>query len=149
MRLRHLAIFAIFFLLCITVTFAWVEAAQRATWIWNSPNNATTLYSVKQTSDGGYIAVGYAGSDGVKGRPHGIYLVKLNNDGKKVWDKWWGRTDILGSYHSGYDVIETDDGSYVLTGKIIPSDHIDRLIVIMVDSKGSTIWEKMIASPLG
>ena len=144
------------------MTFAWVEADQntgsknvppkivKSTWSWNSSNEGSILFSVKETSDGGYIAVGNARSAGTPGKPHGVYLIKFNKDGVKVWDKWWGDTKADGISSIGYDVIESDDGSYVLTGKIVPpSEHFDRLLVMKVDSKGALVWQKMIVSPLG
>jgi len=149
MKGKLLLIIKVLFVLGVAISFTILEAAPaKTTWSWTSPEEGSILFSVKETSDGGYIAVGNARSG--PGKPHGVYLVKFNKDGIKVWDKWWGDTEADGIYSIGYDVIESDDRGYVLTGKIVPpSKYFDRLLVMKVDSKGTPVWQKLIASPLG
>lgn len=118
----------------------------KPTWSWVSSYEGTMIWGVKETSDGGYIAVGEARSDGSPNKPQGIYLVRLSKAGSKVWEKWWGQADVS----SGFDVVECEDGGFVLTGTITPvGEHFDKLVVMKVDSKGALLWQRMIASPLG
>ncbi|MCX7981523.1 MAG: hypothetical protein N2572_01250 [Syntrophales bacterium] len=118
-------------------------------WSWQSSHEGSVLFSVKETSDGGYIAVGNAHGDGTPDKPHGVYMIKLNKGGVKIWDRWWGRTDIVGDAHMGYDVVEADDGGYVLTGQMEGDDYIGRLVVIKVDARGTILWQQAKAAPLG
>ena len=76
------------------------------------------LYTVLQTPDGGYLLGGYSYSEagGDKSQPSrgGIdyWIVKINADGTKQWDKRFGGTadDRFASLQA------TTDGSYVLGG---------------------------------
>ena len=66
--------------------------------------------SVQQTSDGGFIVLGYTLSFGAGGED--FYLVKTDMNGNEQWNKTFGGTasDI------GYSVRQTNDGGLILTG---------------------------------
>nr|QNR61645.1 hypothetical protein GZ37B2_69 [uncultured archaeon GZfos37B2] len=67
-------------------------------------------FSVRQTSDGGYILAGYTESYGAGSRD--LWLVKTDSDGNKVWDKTFGGT----SHDWALSVQQTSDGGYILAG---------------------------------
>jgi len=82
--------------------------------IWNKTFgywNTDIGHSVQVTDDGGYIIVGETVHSRV---PSGwdVYVVKIDSDGNRVWEKWLGQE--LGS--SGYSVQLTGDGGYIITG---------------------------------
>jgi len=65
---------------------------------------------VKQTSDGGYIVSGLTNSFGnIYGD---AYLIKTDSNGNLLWSKTYG--DIY--KESGYSVIQTSSGNYVIAG---------------------------------
>jgi hypothetical protein len=64
--------------------------------------------SIKPSSDGGFIMVGAAVLHG----NYDVFLVKTAADGSLLWAKTFG--DSL--MDMGYDVVETTDGGYVVTG---------------------------------
>ena len=67
-------------------------------------------YSIQQTSDGGYIVAGYTDSFGAGGRD--VYVLKLDADGNKVWEKTFG-----GSYYDyAHSIQQTSDGGYIVAG---------------------------------
>jgi len=66
-----------------------------------------TGYSVQQTSDGGYIIVGYTLS-----YDYDLWVIKTDSEGNEEWNKILG-----GSYDDmGYSVQQTSDGGYIIAG---------------------------------
>ena len=106
-------------------------------------------WSVKQTSDGGYIIAGdSSSSDGDVGGNQGnrdIWLVKLNKTGALEWQKTFG-----GSSSDGISVVtQTKDGGYIL-GAFTYSDDGDVNVnkgqldywILKVDRRGQLEWQK-------
>ena len=81
---------------------------------------------VHQTSDGGYIVVGYTDSNG----PDGIWLIKLDSYGDREWERF------LRGYESG-NVEQTSDGGYILA-----TYNGEFLSIIKTDSHGDEEWSK-------
>ena len=85
-------------------------------------------YSVQQTSDGGYILVGFTGSYG-SGRS-GAWLIKTNKQGNEQWNKTFGG----GSAESAK---QTSDGGYILAGNVNKDAWL-----IKTDEIGNEQWNK-------
>ena len=106
--------------------------------------------SVRQTSDGGYIIAGstqpqgsYLFSTGFM-NPLGVdfadaWLVKIDSNGNKQWDKTFGGTD----WDMVESVQETSDGGYILAGytKSIGAGGSD-FWLIKTYSNGNKQWDK-------
>lgn len=94
-------------------------------------------YSVKQTFDGGFIAVGITKSYGNGG--YDIWLLKLNADGDTIWTKTYG-----GPYdEAGYSVLQHPDGGYIVAGwKTNDSTDDSDIWLLKTDINGDTIWTR-------
>ena len=106
-------------------------------------------WSVKQTTDDGFILIGRANSiDGdVTGNNGSLdyWVVKLNSSGNLEWQKSLGGS----GFDRGYAVSQTDDGGYIVVGE---SDSQDGDIntplgssdywVVKLNFEGKIEWEK-------
>ncbi|PNX47317.1 MAG: hypothetical protein BV457_05925 [Thermoplasmata archaeon M9B1D] len=87
---------------------------------------STRGYSVKQTSDDGYIIVG----EKILGSRYKPILIKTDNKGNKEWCKTFGR--VLNGVI--FSVQQTTDGGYIMTGSI--GRFCSDLWLIKTDSQG-------------
>jgi hypothetical protein len=71
---------------------------------------ADYAYSVRQTSDGGYIVAGYTSSFGAGGSD--FFLIKTDANGDVQWAKTYGGTGA----DYAYSFQQTSDGGYILAG---------------------------------
>lgn len=116
--------------------------------------------SVIQTSDGGYIVTGYAGSkDGdVTGTHWGgsdddVWVVKLDATGNIIWQKSYG-----GSREDhGNSIRQTSDGGYIIAGSTTSNDgnvsgrhgtsyDSQDYWLIKIDATGTLEWQKCLGS---
>jgi hypothetical protein len=72
--------------------------------------NGDTGAYVEQTSDGGYIIVGYTSSFGIG--VFDVYLVKTDASGNQLWQKTYGGKGV----NIGSSVEQTSDGGYIIAG---------------------------------
>ena len=91
-------------------------------------------YSVKQTSDGGYVIVGSSTSYGAGGSD--LWILKVDGLGEFSWSKTYGGqgNDI------GRDITQTSDGGYIVTGytKSFSSGGDMDLWLIKTDANGES-----------
>ncbi|MCX6897007.1 MAG: T9SS C-terminal target domain-containing protein [Verrucomicrobia bacterium] len=99
---------------------------------------------VRQTSDGGYIIVGYSTAYGNNGSSD-YWVIKLNSKGGEQWQKFYGGADV----DVPSTVIQTSDGGYILAGSSISrgSDIFGHqwgfdCWIIKIDNKGTMQWQK-------
>jgi len=90
--------------------------------------------SVQQTTDGGYIIVGYTGS-----AFDDVYLIKIDGNGNLLWTKTFGGFDI----DDGYSVQQTTDGGYIVAGSTGSfGAGFGDVYLIKTDPNGDTLWTK-------
>jgi hypothetical protein len=111
--------------------------------------------NIIQTSDGGYFATGFldvtaSGGMGNDGRnpEHGVgeyWGIKMNANGDKIWRRYFGGSNNDRSY----DVVQTDDGGFLMAGASESSDFdiVDNkgsydLWVVKVSAGGDKVWTK-------
>ena len=100
-------------------------------------------YSVRETSDGGYILCGskYYGSNGETD----TWLVKTDSNGNLLWNRCYG-----GSYHDiGYAVRQVSDGGYVFSGITYsyPFGDLGDFYLVKTDHLGVPLWQHDYGEP--
>jgi hypothetical protein len=100
--------------------------------LWTKTYGGTGLdcgYSVKQSTDGGYIIAGFTASSGAG---DDVYLIKTDAGGDVLWSKTYGTTDD----DRGHEVQQTSDGGY-----IVAAGNGD-VYCIKTDANGGIMWEE-------
>jgi len=98
-------------------------------------------YSVIQTRDSGYVAVGFTSSRGAGKKD--VWLVKLNQAGDTLWTRTYGgaNDDI------GWSVAQTRDGGYVIAGETYSyGAGFNDLYLVKTDAAGVPTWSKTCGS---
>jgi uncharacterized protein YuzE len=94
-------------------------------------------FSVRQTSDGGYIVVGTTQSFGAGNWD--VFLIKTNAFGNLQWAKTYGGA----GNDLAYSVQQTSDGGYIVAGYTYSfGAGNDDAILIKTDANGNIIWSK-------
>jgi hypothetical protein len=97
------------------------QGSQEWSRVFGNDNDYDHGHSVKQTSDTGFIIVGYTEDD--------VWLIKTNSLGYQQWDQ----TFDDGEYEWGNSVQQTSDGDYII---------ISNFALIKCDSQGNEVWAK-------
>jgi len=116
----------------------WANDLQFAT-SYSSP--VTWPFDVQQTSDGGFVLVGY--TEG----PSSIYnpwIAKLSSTGQLQWTHVF--VDPNSDYSAAYSVRQTADGGYIVGGEVsyvVTSSYTEsEIAVFKLDSTGTLVWQR-------
>ncbi|HVI47121.1 MAG TPA: RHS repeat-associated core domain-containing protein [Chitinophaga sp.] len=92
---------------------------------------------IKQTSDGGYIAIG-----GTKSGAHNmdVLIIKMNGNGDVTWSKNIGFGTSNGE--ECRDIIQTSDGGYAFSGNYDIAPSTGDFLVGALDANGNPRWIK-------
>ena len=105
--------------------------------------------AIIQTNDGGYVVAGATGSnDGLVSGNHGSFdywIVKLNETGDLQWQKTFG-----GSQNEfAYDIQQTTEGGYIITGHTTSNDNdvsinhgASDFWLVKINASGALQWQK-------
>jgi hypothetical protein len=106
----------------------------------SSPPPKTWPFDVQQTSDVGFVLVGYATAPGSIYNP---WIAKLSSTGQLQWTHLF--VDSNSYYSSAYSVRQTADSGYlvggVVTYSVTPSYSESEIIVFKLDSTGTLVWQ--------
>ncbi len=95
-------------------------------------------FSVRQTSDGGYIIAGETTSYG--NGDYDVWLIKTDANGTPDWDNTFGGTDT----DKAFDVKQTTDGGYVMAAWTWSfGAGIGDAWLIKTDASGTQEWEQL------
>lgn len=97
-------------------------------------------HSAAQTSDGGYIVVGYKASDA---GADDVWLIRTDPTGGLLWDKTYGWSH----YDEGYSVAQASDGGYVVSGFASPHSSLSsEAWLFKTDAGGTRIWDRTLGA---
>ncbi|MDX1435608.1 MAG: hypothetical protein R3335_02275 [Anaerolineales bacterium] len=95
-----------------------------------------------QTQDGGYAVVGYSSSPGAASED--VYLVRTDSHGEMIWSRTYGGPGI----DNGWDLIETEDGSFLITGFTDSTGAgLMDIYLLRTDRDGNLLWERTYGGP--
>ncbi|MEO0251951.1 MAG: PQQ-binding-like beta-propeller repeat protein [candidate division WOR-3 bacterium] len=100
-------------------------------------NGIDVACSICFARGGGYIVAGYTYSYGAGDSD--VYLLKIDENGNKVWEKTYGRN----SEDKAYSICPAPGGGYVVAGYTYPDFNINSNVYLLkIDENGDKVWEK-------
>lgn len=99
-------------------------------------------FCVQQTSDAGFIIVGYTTSYGAGTTD--VYLIKTDSNGDTLWTRTYGSN----IFEDGYCVQQTTDGGYIIAGRTGYWTGYGDVYLVKTDANGDTIWTRKIGGSL-
>ena len=123
-------------LFALTLSIQSAAAASEWTQIYGQSGD-NEIYSVVQTSDGGYALGGFTNSSGAGG--YDFWLIKTDVNGSMLWSQTYGGA---GDDYA-YSVIQTSDGGYALAGSTDsfgPGET--NAYLVKTNANGNMIWSQ-------
>lgn len=93
-------------------------------------------WTVREMSDGGFIICGQTYSWGAGGSDGLIF--KTDSLGNLLWSKVFG----FSGDDAVYEMEETSDGNYILTGQVTISGLGEQVLLMKIDPSGNLLWAK-------
>lgn len=104
----------------------------------NETEEATEIIAVKS---GGFLVVGYSDSYSKNDHENDIWLLKINTNGEKEWEKAIQTPDAIDEARG---VVETPDGSFIIVGNTTNiTGGTTKAIMLKVSKVGELIWQKI------
>jgi hypothetical protein len=101
----------------------------------------TWPFDIQQTTDGGFVLVGYADAPGENYNP---WIAKLSATGQLQWTHVF--VDPNSYYSAAYSVRQTADGGYMVGGEVsyvvTPSYTESEITVFKLNSTGTLVWQR-------
>lgn len=99
--------------------------------------NIDQAYSIKETTDSGFVIAGYSNSFGQGG--YDMYVIKTNRYGDTLWTKTYGGAD----WDFAYSIEQTADGGYIIAGGTYSyGNGNEDMYLVKINSIGDTLWTK-------
>jgi hypothetical protein len=101
----------------------------------------TWPFDIQQTTDGGYVLVGYANAPNENYNP---WITKLSSTGQVQWTHVFAGPN--NEYGYGLSVRQTSDGGFIVGGDanyvVSPSYTESKIAVFKLDSTGALVWQR-------
>ncbi|MCP4581505.1 MAG: T9SS type A sorting domain-containing protein [candidate division Zixibacteria bacterium] len=103
------------------------------------------VFSIKPTYDSGYVIGGWSSSHSGTNEDFDCYIVKLDHDGELDWENYCTDSSNCGAY----DIVQTDDGGYLMAGGGMSSNPFPNfdMFAVRADEFGDTIWTEHYVVP--
>ncbi len=92
---------------------------------------------VIQSSDGGFVLTGF--SQNFPDEKAQAFIVKTDSLGNREWRKHYGALEYA---DEAVNVIETEDGGFVVVGSKLVSEQNRNIWLFKIDALGKMLWEK-------
>ncbi|TMM58845.1 hypothetical protein FEE95_05280 [Maribacter algarum] len=129
-----------------------VKVDDKGNLVWEGSFGGTGIeraQDVSKTADGGYVITGNSFShDADVSKNNGasdIWLIKINANGKKVWDKSYGGAE----FEDGQSVTLSKDGGFIIAGNSKSTNNDlnanageNDIWLVKTDAKGTMEWQK-------
>jgi len=102
---------------------------------WSANTSAGEGHSILQTSDGGFIVAGFGSVGGVTT----AWLVRLDRNGNRQWEKFLGAADDRGGV-SPVSVAKATDGHFY-AAFTAPDEH---AVLLKLDAAGTILWRRQL-----
>lgn len=96
-----------------------------------------TFLDIRQTSDGGYIAVGYGSQN--PPAAGSLWVLKTDANGILQWEQNYDMGTISQWLHA---IVQTSDGGYVVAGHSGAGLGFDDVLVMKLSANGTLQWQK-------
>ncbi len=110
---------------------------------WDSPFDQYCS-SMTELPDGDFMLVGRTH---VREEDNEVFVIRIDEEGEIVWQNHYG-TELIGirANEGGYDMVITEDDSFIIVGQTLPHEEGSDFDVIMlkIDPDGEVIWLKTI-----
>ena len=124
-------------ILLIIISLTMAVSAQITFEKWYGGEQEEEGRAVEQTTDGGYIFVASTRSYGAGN--FDIYLIRTDSNGDTIWTRTFGGT----GYDTAADVLQTNDGGFIIAGYTSSVNNGD-IYLVRTDNHGDTLWTKTI-----
>jgi hypothetical protein len=122
-----------------------LDSAGHVVWarVYSAGADGTGLWQIKQTSDGGYVAVGNATD---VNHNSGALILKLDGLGNVQWQRQLGPTGSSQAYF--YGVEQAADGGYVAAGELDTGTYssyglpLISVLAVKFDATGNVSWQR-------
>lgn len=94
-------------------------------------------HAVIQTSDGGFLAVGYSENYGIGMKD--LFAVRLDINGDTVWTKLYGNA---GGNDMARSVVQTTDGGFAIAAETQSGAGGIDAVIMKIDAVGNLLWSK-------
>ena len=102
------------------------------------------VYSILQTTDGGYLLGG--NSDSLSAQYNDGYILKTDSIGNLQWSKTYNATD---DEHI-YSLQQTTDGGFIVSGDFgVSSSPFHDMFLAKIDTSGNIVWGKKVPAEPG